>query len=155
MKTIKVFLIAAIVIIFTIKANATNWVMVTKESGVTCYVETDTIQKQKPKEWWLWWMPGDKIRLWVRCDYDLPNKFEHKDGIRGFSVTGSSMLNFMEYDCKERTYVILQQTIFDKVGSDGNEIFRTGLQKGQTIAVSPGSIEENIMDFVCKKSKQK
>lgn len=124
-KTILAALVSAIPLI----SFAQNWVKVTTSELDNVYIDTISLKKN-----------GNNRRVWVLSDYKKKDK--HGD-------LSNKVLS--EFDCVEDRVKNLDYTMFN--GNMGNGTVTTHIPSANSSwqFVSPGSVDDALLKFVCKK----
>ena len=119
-----------------------EWIMVgeNKILGLTAYADPDT--ETAPKNGKKEKKNGDKLKMWKIYDYKTAQKAS------GYKFMSAKFQN--EYDCKEEKIRFLANTTFSENMGVGEVVF-TNTDAGKWLPASPGSIDEAMWKFACRK----
>ena len=119
-----------------------EWIMVgeNKILGLTAYADPDT--ETAPKNGKKEKKNGDKLKMWKIYDYKTAQEAS------GYKFMSAKFQN--EYDCKEEKIRFLANTTFSENMGVGEVVF-TNTDAGKWLPASPGSIDEAMWKFACRK----
>ena len=121
-------------------ALATTWVLVGDSLTMTAEVDRDGITRE-----------GPIAKAWSRWNY-APAQYTPGDGKAYQSV---KILNL--YNCTTRQYAIAQQTAYAGPNGSGEVVFADTVPTSrlQYSEVTPETIGENSLVYVCKQTRKK
>ena len=110
---------------------AAKWVSITDGTARAVYLDSEPLQRD-----------GAAIRTWVREVYTQEQRSPHT-GVLYYSAN-----SLVQFECVKRTTTPLTRVFF---GSDGTELRRVSLDAVEVPAlVSPGSLQEQLLDRACR-----
>ena len=110
---------------------AAKWVSITDGSTRAVYLDSEPLQRD-----------GAAVRTWVREVYTQEQRSPHT-GVLYYSAN-----SLVHFECIKRTTTPLTRVFF---GSDGTELRRVSLDAVEVPAVvSPGSLQEQLLDRACR-----
>lgn len=117
----------------------TTWIMVgeNKILGLTAYADPDTEAAPRNAK-----KNGDKLKMWKIYDYETTQEAS------GYKFISARFQD--EYDCKEGKIRLLVNTTFSGNMGVGEVVF-TNADAGKWQSVRPGSTDEAMWKFACRK----
>jgi hypothetical protein len=126
---LKKTILTALLLTTPLISSAQNWTYVTgNDSAADFYVDADSIKKA-----------GSTRRFWVLQDMKKPTPNASK-----------SAKTLREIDCTDEKFRSLQYTFFSGKMVTG-KLISTTTNASDWHFIEPGSMDKDVMDFVCKK----
>lgn len=120
-----------IVLMIPCLASASNWVLISKTvDGTTFSIDTQSIQRS-----------GDSVTYWYRSNYSSRDE----DGDLSSKVNRTT-------NCRTREVISRYFMFYDDINNNGKQT-SSFAAPSSTIwkPISPDSVDESIMKFVCKR----
>ena len=142
MKFTKPLILVAFLLLQSAYAFAANWVLVAESADSQFYIDTASMIRT-----------GNKVQCWVSSNYNEPQK--EIFAIDYEKDKYSSNLYFTEYDCYNRTSRVLELTEYSEKDRRGSVVRNHSFTLSTPSRIRPESVDEALLVFVCKQSKNK
>ena len=129
--------VLTILLLATSGSALAKWVQVGGNDDIATYVDPTTIRKS-----------GNKVKMWTLMDYSTQQ--QHKISDQTGKPYRSGKIQ-EEYDCKEEQSRMLYFSCHSENMGAGDVVCESSDATKNWIPVPPGSLEDTILKFACKK----
>ena len=131
MKFTKHLILVAFLLLQSVSAFASNWVLVAESADIQYYIDKASMIRT-----------GNQVQCWVKRNY---NELQtEKYPIDNKNDKYSSVLLFTEFDCYNRTSRVLEYTEYSEKDSGGSGVQSGSFTSRTSSRIRPGSVGEDL-----------